>query len=115
MKPDWREVLPADDPRTRGLPLATAMRAIHSPVAMRLLRWIVPLNPHILKRDRPSTAFLVDLVRRMYAEHPERVVWASAFVPSRSRRSSWRWTRCSATIPSSPMCWVDRVLLPPRG
>ena len=82
MKPDWREVIPAGDANMSAWPLAAAMRLIHSPGAMHLMRWITPLNPRIPARDRPTAIFLLDLIRRLYAEHPERVAWASAFTPS---------------------------------
>lgn len=62
-------------------PIAVAMRLIHSPHALRFLHWIAPRHPRIPMHYRPTAAFALDLVRQLYAERPERVIWASVFTP----------------------------------
>ena len=81
MKLDWGGIIAGADTRPDALPLAAGLRLIHSPLALKLLRWIAPLSPRVPAHYRPSAAFTLDLVRRLYAEHPERVVWASVFTP----------------------------------
>lgn len=81
MKLDWGKVLSANDARPDSLPLTAALRLLHSPRGLQLVRWIAPHDPRLPAHFRPSAAFTLELVRRLYAEHAERVVWASVFVP----------------------------------
>lgn len=81
MKLDWGQILSETEARPDSLPLAAAMRLIHSPRALQLARWIAPRDPRLPAHFRPSAEFTLDLVRHLYAEHPERLVWASVFVP----------------------------------
>lgn len=81
MKLDWGQIIAEADARPDALPLVAGLRLIHSPRALKLLRWIAPLNHHVPAHYHPSAAFTLDLVRRLYAEHPERVVWVSVFTP----------------------------------
>ena len=81
MKLDWGLVLSQADVRPDSLPLAAVLRLLHSPRGLQLARWIVPRDPRLPARFRPSAEFTLELIRRVYAEHAERVVWASVFVP----------------------------------
>jgi hypothetical protein len=51
------------------------------PSALRLMRWIAKRDPRLPARQRPSAAFAFDLICRLYAGHPDRVVWASVLTP----------------------------------
>ncbi len=75
MKLDWTQLLPTDaiDP--------SALRLFRSSSAMRLARWTAPHSSRVPVQFRPTAAFTLDLIRRLYAEHAERVVWASLFAP----------------------------------
>ncbi len=81
MNPNLGHIIAEADARPDARPIVAAMRLIHSPRALRLLHWIAPRNRRVPVHYRPSAAFTLDLVRRLYAEHPERVTWASAFTP----------------------------------
>ncbi len=72
------EVAPDQD----SLRIAAAVRLLRSPRILKLMHWIAPLDPRLPALQRPSVAFVLDLIRRLYAEHPERIVWASVFTPS---------------------------------
>ena len=81
MKLDWGQIIPEANSKPDALPLVAALRLMHSPRALKLLRWIAPRDRRVPPHYRPSAAFTLDLARRLYAEHPEHVVWASVFVP----------------------------------
>ncbi len=81
MNLDWGQILAEADARPDALPVAAALHLLHSPRALKLVRWIAPRDSRVPPHYRPSAAFTLDLVRRLYAEYPERVVWASVFTP----------------------------------
>lgn len=81
MKLDWGQVIPPSVADPNALPLAAALRLIHSPLAFKAIRALAPHDPRVPAHFRPSASFVLDLARQLYAEHPERVVWASVFVP----------------------------------
>lgn len=81
MKLDWGQVLSEADARPDSLPMAAALRLLHSPRGLQLARWIAPRDPRLPARFRPSAEFTLELACRVYAEHAERVLWASVFVP----------------------------------
>ena len=60
--------------------VATALRLLRWPLALRALHGIAPYAPWVPRINRPSLAFVLDLVRRAYAEDPRRVVWTSVLV-----------------------------------
>src|SRR5574341_439741 len=82
MSTGWNQVL---DEAPRGpdrFHVAAGMRLMHLPHALRLMRWVAQRDPRLPTPHRPSAAFVLDIIRRLYTEHPERVVWASVLVPS---------------------------------
>lgn len=81
MKLDWSQVLAEADAHPGSLPLTASRHLLHSPSGLQLARWIVPHDPRLPARFRPSAQFTLELIRRVYAEHAERVVWTSVFVP----------------------------------
>ena len=81
MKLDWGQILSEAEAHPDSLAMAAALRLIHSPCTLSLLQWMAPLDPRVPPHFRPSAEFTLDLIRRLYAEHPQRVVWASVFVP----------------------------------
>ena len=81
MKQDWGEIISDGINDPGSLPHATALRLIHSPGALRLLGWVAPHISRISAPCRPSASFILELIRRLYSEHPERVIWASVFTP----------------------------------
>ena len=81
MKLDWGQIIAEAGARPDALPLAAGLRLIRSPRALKLMRWIAPRNRRVPAHYRPSAAFTLGLVRRLYSERPERVVWASVFTP----------------------------------
>jgi len=81
MKLDFGQILSEANVRPDSLPLAAALLLMHSPGGLQLARWIVPRDPRLPARFRPSAQFTLELIRSVYAEHAERVVWASVFVP----------------------------------
>lgn len=82
MNPGWKRIIAEGAPRSDSLRLAAALRLIRSPRALKLLRWVAPYNRRLPAPHRPGTAFALDLVRRLYAEGQEPVVWASIFTPA---------------------------------
>ena len=65
-----------------GFSIGAAVRLLRRPLALRAMRALVPHAPSVPVPERPAAAFAFDLVRRVYAEHPERVVWTSICLPS---------------------------------
>lgn len=81
MSSNWSQILAEANPDKDLFRLTTGIRLMASPSALRLMRWITNHDPRLPARQRPSAAFAFDLIRRLYAANPDRVVWASVLTP----------------------------------
>jgi benzoyl-CoA reductase/2-hydroxyglutaryl-CoA dehydratase subunit BcrC/BadD/HgdB len=81
MSSNWGQIVAEANPDRDLFRLTAGIRLMESPSALRLMRWVTKHNPRLPARQRWSGAFAFDLIRRLYAGCPDRVVWASVLTP----------------------------------
>lgn len=81
MSSKWQEIVAEVNPERDLFRLAAGVRLMESPNALKLIRWIARHDPRLPAHQRPSAAFVLDLIRRLYTGNPERIVWASVLTP----------------------------------